>query len=249
MYTLPVCIKIPGGKPGHCTALTYPWSKWGYGSLGASTVACVRGWVTCKLERRHEHKSAEHSWHPAHHCHCYSCPLPSLWGSRGLRSWRFCERCICYPTLVFGKDRILKRGNIHMICAVYEVGSSQTGKTRETTKQADRRLKKRRQWNWDKQQVHFLVISSSIWKNIMLCEFEVKVDLCNLPWPRFLSNLPSYERQMQLKSSACKIISADGSWIVDFTGQCSLRPKWMESEPSRSQKAKHFWTLGQFWNV
>ena len=80
----------------------------------------------------------------------------------------------------------------------------------------------------------------------MLCEFEVKVDLCNLPWPGCLSNLPSYERQMQLKSSACKIISADGSWILDFTGQCSLRPKWMESEPSRSQKSN---TFGQFWNV
>ena len=32
---------------------------------------------------RHEHKSAEHSWHPAHHCG-YSCSLPSVGSEHGV---------------------------------------------------------------------------------------------------------------------------------------------------------------------
>ena len=80
-------------------------------------------------------QSAEPSWHRltiATHAHCY------LGGWRGLRSWRLCERCNSYPCLEIGKVRVLKPGEIHMICAVYKLDRHRLVKPeRQHNKQTD----------------------------------------------------------------------------------------------------------------
>ena len=136
---------------------------------------------------------------PAHHC--YSCPLPSL----GLERAEKMETLVIDATVIqvwkLGKFEFwnLERFTWFAQCTI--LGRHRLVKPeRQHNKQTD-------DWRRDEQcsfqRFPVLLFGKNIFLcDLSVCELEVKVDLWKLPWPDLLSNLPSYERQMQLKSCA-----------------------------------------------